>query len=65
MIPAHSHGRDQTIKAGAPVTEQLIRYQYSNHLGSASLELDNNANIISYEEYYPYGSTAYQAINTA
>jgi RHS repeat-associated protein len=42
---------------------QLIRFQFSNHLGSASLELDDKANVISYEEYYPYGSTAYQAVD--
>lgn len=42
---------------------QLIRYQYGNHLGSASLELDNQAHVISYEEYYPYGSTSYQAVD--
>ncbi|MEZ4861706.1 MAG: SpvB/TcaC N-terminal domain-containing protein [Caldilineaceae bacterium] len=41
--------------------EELIRYQFGNHLGSASLELDDQAQIISYEEYYPYGSTSYQA----
>ena len=41
--------------------EQLIRYQFGNHLGSASLELNDEAMIISYEEYYPYGSTSYQA----
>ena len=40
----------------------LIRYQYGNHLGTACLELDNNAATISYEEYYPFGSTAYQAM---
>ncbi len=39
---------------------QLIRYQFSNY-GSANLELDDKAQIISYEEYYPYGSTSYQA----
>ncbi len=39
----------------------LIRYQYGNHLSTACLELDNNAAIISYEEYYPFGSTAYQS----
>ncbi|HLG37835.1 MAG TPA: RHS repeat-associated core domain-containing protein, partial [Nitrososphaera sp.] len=44
------------------VAKQLIRYQFSNHLGSASLELDNQAQIISYEEYSPYGSTTYQAV---
>jgi RHS repeat-associated protein len=41
----------------------LHRYQYSNHLGSACLELNNNAAIISYEEYHPYGTTAYCAKN--
>ncbi len=29
-----------------------IRYQYGNHLGSASLELDHTGQIISYEEYF-------------
>ena len=42
---------------------QLIRFQFSNHLGSACLELDDKANVISYEEYYPYGSTSYQAVD--
>ncbi len=42
------------------VTSQNTRYQYSNHLGTASLELDYNAAIISYEEYYPYGNTSFQ-----
>jgi RHS repeat-associated protein len=41
--------------------QRLIRYQYSNHIGSACLELDDQARIVSYEEYYPYGSTSYQA----
>jgi RHS repeat-associated protein len=43
---------------------RLIRYQFGNHLGSASLELDGNGQIISYEEYYPYGSTSYQAVHS-
>ena len=41
---------------------ELIRYQLSNHLGSSMLELDQDARVISYEEYYPYGSTSYQAV---
>ncbi|PZF73903.1 SpvB/TcaC N-terminal domain-containing protein [Taibaiella soli] len=41
----------------------LQRYVYSNHLGSATLELDDEAEIISYEEYHPYGTTAYQAMS--
>jgi RHS repeat-associated protein len=40
----------------------ILRYQFDNHLGSALLELDATAAIISYEEYYPYGSTSYQAV---
>lgn len=43
----------------------LYRYQYSNHLGSVGLECDGSGNIISYEEYHPFGTTAYQAKNTA
>ncbi|MEJ7608186.1 MAG: RHS repeat-associated core domain-containing protein [Bryobacteraceae bacterium] len=43
---------------------QIIRYQFGNHLGSASLELDRQAQVISYEEYFPYGSTSYQAVRS-
>ncbi|WP_217646261.1 SpvB/TcaC N-terminal domain-containing protein [Halomonas korlensis] len=43
---------------------QLIRYQFGNHLGSASLELDGKSQIISYEEYSPYGSSTYQAVRS-
>ena len=42
--------------------EQLQRYQLTTHLGSTTLELDALAGIISYEEYYPYGCTSYQAV---
>jgi RHS repeat-associated protein len=47
-----------------PAPQQLIRYQFGNHLGSAVLELDDEAQIISYEEYTPYGSTSYQAVRS-
>lgn len=43
----------------------LFRYQYSNHLGSVGIELDGAGEIISYEEYHPYGTTAYHAVNAA
>jgi RHS repeat-associated protein len=43
--------------------QRTVRFQFSNHLGSATLELDDSGAIISYEEYHPYGTTAYQAIN--
>jgi RHS repeat-associated protein len=44
---------------------QLIRYQLSNHLGTSTLELDETAGLISYEEYYPFGSTSYQGVDAA
>jgi RHS repeat-associated protein len=43
--------------------KQLVRYQLSNHLGSTALELNENGEVISYEEYHPYGTTAYFAKN--
>ncbi|MBE7170548.1 MAG: hypothetical protein INR73_08155 [Williamsia sp.] len=46
-------------------TGVLYRYQYNNHLGSASLEMDEGAGIVSYEEYHPYGTTAYEAFDKA
>ncbi len=44
--------------------QQLIRYQFGNPLGSASLEMDEQSQIISYEEYAPYGSSTYQAVRS-
>ncbi|MEO5726951.1 MAG: RHS repeat-associated core domain-containing protein [Byssovorax sp.] len=35
------------------------RFQLDNHLGSASLEVDESGLVIGYEEYHPYGTTAY------
>jgi RHS repeat-associated protein len=55
LVETRKQGSD-----GSPA--QLTRYQFGNHLGSACLELDDQAQIISYEEYYPYGSTSYEAV---
>ncbi|QGM47132.1 SpvB/TcaC N-terminal domain-containing protein [Methylocystis heyeri] len=41
---------------------QQVRYQFSNHLHSAALELGDAGEVISYEEYFPFGSTSYQAV---
>jgi RHS repeat-associated protein len=40
-----------------------LRFQLDNHLGSVSMELDKNALLLSYEEYFPYGGTAFMAGN--
>ena len=55
-----------TVNNGATLTTPTVavRYQYDNHLGSASLELDQNAAIISYEEYHPFGTTSYRSGRT-
>jgi RHS repeat-associated protein len=42
----------------------VIRYQYDNHLGSSCLELDTTGQIISYEEYHPFGTTSYRSGRT-
>ena len=44
--------------------QTLFRYQYSNHLGSACLELDGARALVSYEEYHPYGTSAYRAVKS-
>ncbi|WP_211450787.1 SpvB/TcaC N-terminal domain-containing protein [Collimonas antrihumi] len=56
LVETRTQGKD-----GSPL--QLMRYQFGNHLGSASLELDDSGDVISYEEYTPYGSTSYQAVD--
>jgi RHS repeat-associated protein len=58
LIETRTQGDD-----GSPA--QLVRYQFGNHLGSACLELDETGRIISYEEYFPYGSSSYQAVDTS
>ena len=40
----------------------LYRYALGNHLGSTSLEVDEDGKVVSYEEYHPYGTTAYRAV---
>lgn len=51
---------------GLTVSKQtLFRYQYGNHLGSVGLELDDQAQIISYEEFHPYGTSAYRLMDGA
>jgi RHS repeat-associated protein len=57
----------KTVDPSAPpgsLPISAIRYQFDNHLGTACLELDDAGAVISYEEYYPYGCTSYQAGRT-
>jgi len=54
----------KTVDTSDPnlVVTSRLRYQLGNHLGSAALELDDDGFVISYEEYHPYGTTAYHAV---
>lgn len=56
MIETRTGGTDD-----AP--PRLVRYQFGNHLGSACIETDDAAKVISYEEYHPFGTTSYQAVD--
>jgi RHS repeat-associated protein len=42
-----------------------VRYQIDNHLRSSVLEVDDAGRLISYEEYFPFGSTAFQLTSAA
>ena len=57
----------KTIDSGTAVASpvSLIRFQFGNLIGSALLELDVTGAVISYEEYYAFGATSYQAVNSA
>ncbi|MDO7899430.1 RHS repeat domain-containing protein [Pseudomonas citrulli] len=45
----------------AGIYNDQYRYNLTDHLGSSSLELDSEAEVISQETYHPYGSTAWFA----
>ena len=46
------------------IPNQLIRYQYANIQKSVAMELDQDGNLITYEEYAPYGNTSYKTMHT-
>lgn len=46
------------------IANDSIRYCYGNPLGSIELELDQQGNVISREEYYPFGGTALWAASS-
>ncbi|MEU9559639.1 SpvB/TcaC N-terminal domain-containing protein [Streptomyces fumanus] len=52
---------DRGADPANPLDVPLVRYQYGDHLGSAVLETDDTGRPVSYEEYHPYGTTAYRS----
>jgi RHS repeat-associated protein len=49
--------------APSPITSRY-RFQLDNHLSTVAVETDANGAVISYEEYHPYGTSAYRAMKS-
>ncbi|MGE8356528.1 MAG: hypothetical protein ACN6N0_09065, partial [Microvirgula sp.] len=47
-----------TLGQPADITNDGLRYSLADPVGSSLLELDDDAAVISWEAYYPYGGTA-------
>ncbi|WP_164971526.1 RHS repeat-associated core domain-containing protein [Proteus hauseri] len=47
-------------KVGLPkgIKNNQLRYSYDDGVGNSGLETDGQGQLVSYEEYYPYGGTA-------
>ncbi|WP_277418791.1 RHS repeat domain-containing protein, partial [Pseudomonas viridiflava] len=54
-------------EAGKPegIANDQLRYSLTDHLGSSTLELDQQGGLISQESYYPFGGTAWWAGRSA
>src|SRR5436305_13835749 len=44
---------DSHLRRGSSQSQAATRYQFGNYVDSVTLELDDRARILSYEEYYP------------
>jgi RHS repeat-associated protein len=53
--------RDDLSRETDDIGVARVRYQLRNHLGSSQLELDEQGAVASYEEYFPFGGTAFIA----
>jgi RHS repeat-associated protein len=64
------HDRRSTVLVETRTTgeddspRQLARFQLADHLDSNRIELDGEAQIISLEEFYPFGGTSYHAVRS-
>ena len=62
-IIAHIHFWEKDLRARETDQEGQTKthFQLTNHLGSISLELDENGELITYEEYFPFGGSSFIA----
>ncbi|WP_165759388.1 SpvB/TcaC N-terminal domain-containing protein [Mycobacterium decipiens] len=54
LVETLTRGNESTLR-------QEVRFQLGDQLDSTNLELNTAGQLISYEEYHPYGTTSYQA----
>jgi RHS repeat-associated protein len=62
IVLVETHTVDDGNTVGSPTG--IWRFQLSNHLGSAATEVTETGAIISYEEYHPYGTSAYRLVDS-
>jgi len=52
----------ETVRGGAPVADSpVLRYVHGDSLGSVCLLTNEQGQPVDYEEYHPYGTTAYRS----
>jgi RHS repeat-associated protein len=57
----HRWTKDDAARETDDIGQARIRYQLATHQASVAIELDDASRLISYEEYLPYGGTAFIA----
>src|SRR5690606_18406353 len=62
IVLVETHTVDDGNTVGSPAG--IWRFQLSNHLGSAATEVTETGAVISYEEYHPYGTSAYRLVES-
>lgn len=60
LVETRTHRDGRRVATPEPRT----RYQLTTHAGAVAIELSDVGDVISYEEFSPYGSTAYQAVQS-
>jgi RHS repeat-associated protein len=62
LIEANKKGREEEKSDNEGEFEDaIVMYMLSDHISSVSLEVDEAGNLISLEEFSPYGATTYNA----
>lgn len=57
----HQWSKDDLGRETDNIADKKFHYQLTDHLGSATLELSEHGEVISYEEFFPFGCSAFIA----